>query len=549
MLRVLCVCCVCGCLGAQTLSLEFLKNKPAGIARDFYIWMFLKEESTTTQEAKVAYKLVTYKSATIQEAMRAKKALSLGVPNLCSLLSFKELALKDASCIALGLSVSKIFSNAKDQSQHALLQLMQGKLAKDYPKLNTSIGILLQHDILKALFKSSVSTLVFIYNALPYKQRLQLLDHHISPEWLESFINQNDPKLNQIIQRIVMDARFLRFKKSLAKAHITNSDDKTFFVLGINALVQHKEERALDYFKRTAYLATNPFLKDKALFWQYLVSQDSALLESLSQSDNPNLFSLYANFKLHKTPVYQLVTTLQARHKKPPFDISDPFAWQIFKDKTLAMPEGPARNQRLESLKTPQTLPHLAYFLGRYNPKQHYFLAPYEHIITWGSLQERALAYAIARQESLLLPALISRSYALGLMQIMPFNVPNFAQKMGVGPTKLTDMFNPKIALPFGNYYLNYLKAEFKHPLFVAYCYNAGPGFFRRLLNQRHFFEPGKFEPWLSMELIPYEETRIYGQKVMANYIIYQRIFAPHAKPLDLNAFFQDTLQHKDNHD
>ncbi|WP_235852473.1 hypothetical protein [Helicobacter vulpis] len=369
MFRLLCLCCACCLLGGKPLNLDFLKNKPPGIARDFYIWMFLKQESTTTSEAKAAYNLVTYKSVAIQEAMRAKKALGLGITNLCSTLPLQELALKDARCIALGLSVSKIFASAQDRLHRTLLELMQGKLAKDYPKLDTSIGILLHHDILKALFESSVSTLVFIYNALPYKQRLQLLDHHINPEWLESFINKNDPKLNQIIQRIVMDARFLHFKESLAKAHITNTDDKTFFILGINAVLQNKEDRALDYFKRAAYLANTPFLKDKALFWQYLISQDPAILESLSQSDNPNLFSLYANFSLHKTPTYQLITTLHARHKKPPFDITDPFAWQIFRDKTLAMPQGPARDQRLESLKTPQTLPHLAYFLGAITQK------------------------------------------------------------------------------------------------------------------------------------------------------------------------------------
>ncbi|WP_233710525.1 lytic transglycosylase domain-containing protein [Helicobacter salomonis] len=543
MLRLLCFSLLLCLLGAEPLTLDFLKSKPAGIARDFYIWMFLKEADTTTQEAKSAYQLVTYKSAAIQEAMRAKNALGMGITNLCTSLSLQELVLKDSQCIALGLTLSKVFASAKRASERPLLQRMQNQLLKDYPKLSASIGILLHHDIPQALFASSVTTLVYLYNALPYKQRLQLLDHSIEPKLLESFINQNNPKLNQIIQRIIVDARFLHFKKSLAKANITNTDDKTFFLLGINALVEKQEDRALDYFKRTAYQASTPFLKDKALFWQYLITQDRAILESLSESNNPNLFSLYANFNLHKTPPYQLVTTLQARHKKPPFDITDPFAWQLFRDQTLALKDENVRAKRLESLKTPQTLPHLAYFLSRYNKQKHYFLAPYEHIITWSSLPEKALAYAIARQESLLLPALISRSYALGLMQIMPFNVPHFAQQMGVGPTKLTDMFNPKIALPFGNYYLNYLKAEFEHPLFVAYSYNAGPGFFKRLLTQRHFFRPGKFEPWLSMELVPYEETRIYGQKVMANYIIYQRIFAPHAKPMDINAFFNDTLK------
>ncbi|WP_199765101.1 lytic transglycosylase domain-containing protein [Helicobacter felis] len=542
-MRLLCLLGLVCALGAQEINLAFLKSKPPGIARDFYIWLFLKDPKTTTQDAKAVYPLVRYNNTAIQEAMRAKKALPLGPTDLCTHLPLKELALRDASCIALGLKITRIFEAAKHHSKRALLETMRAKLTKEHAKLSTSIGILLSHDLPKALFSTTASTLAFIYKALPYEQRLQLLDHHIHPELLEKSLNQNNSTLNQIIQRIIYDSRFLHFKKSLARANIVNSDDKTFFALGLNAVMHKKYEKALDYFKRAAYQASSVFLRDKALFWQYLVSQDKATLETLSQSPDPNLFSLYARLSLKKKLDYKLVTSLPISHQTPPFDITDPFAWQIFRDKTLALKNKDKLRQRLESLKTPATLPHLAYFLSRSHSNQYYFLTPYENIISWSSLQERSLAYAIARQESLLLPALISRSYALGLMQIMPFNVDHFAQQMGVGPTKLTDMFNPKIALPFGNHYLNFLKQEFKHPLFVAYCYNAGPGFFRRLLYERHFFRRGHLEPWLSMERIPYEETRLYGQKVMANYILYQWILGSKTQPFDIDSFFNATLQ------
>ena len=70
------------------------------------------------------------------------------------------------------------------------------------------------------------------------------------------------------------------------------------------------------------------------------------------------------------------------------------------------------------------------------------------------------------------------------------------------------------------------LEREFKNPLFVAYAYNGGPGFLRRTLAQKKLFiKKRKYEPWLSMELIPYEESRMYGLKVLANYIVYQELF------------------------
>ncbi|WP_120955937.1 lytic transglycosylase domain-containing protein [Helicobacter mehlei] len=538
-----------GTLLAQEITLDFLKSKPKGIARDFYIWMFLQEKSTTAEEAQEAYTLVNSKSARIQAAMIQKKALTTTRGNVCHRLSLKELALENSKCIATGLTISRIFNHAKNFSDRELLSFLQQKIASTNPKLYTFMDILLSQDMLKEFVKTGVATLATIYNALTYKQRLQLLDHAIDPKTLVYLVNQNDPVFNDILRRIVRDARFLHFKKSLARARITHSDSKTFFILGLNAAMHDGLSLALEYFKRSAQEADSSFLKNRALFWQYLVSHNKTYLHTLSQSTSPDLFSIYANLNLGTTPKYKIVSTLEGiTHKNPNFDIEDPFEWQILRDKILAIQDKNAFLKALEPLKTTQTTPHLAYFLDRYyNRQRNYFLAPYEGVISWKSVPEKALAYAVARQESLLLPALVSRSYALGLMQIMPFNVAPFARQIGAGPTKLTDMFNPKIALVFGNYYLNYLKEEFKHPLFVAYSYNGGPKFFRHLLKERHFFtRQRKFEPWLSMELIPYSETRLYGQKVMANYIIYQKLFAreqgePHH--FDINAFFDATLK------
>ncbi|WP_104759440.1 lytic transglycosylase domain-containing protein [Helicobacter bizzozeronii] len=534
---------------AQEITLDFLKSKPKGIARDFYIWMFLQEKSTTAEEAQEAYRLVNSKSARIQAAMVAKKAIPTQPGNVCYGLSLKELSLQNNKCIATGLTISRILKHTHNQTDRELLLFMQEKIAQTHPKLHAIMKVLLSLDKTQEVLKANASTLSSIYNALSYRQRLNLLDHAINPKTLAHLADQNDSAFNDILRRIVRDARFSHFKKSLARARITHSDSKTFFILGLNAAMHDERSLALEYFKRSEQEADGSFLKNRALFWQYLVSHNKTYLHTLSQSTSPDLFSIYANLNLGTTPKYKIVSALEGiRHKQPNFDIKDPFEWQILRDKILAIQDKNAFLKALEPLKTTQTTPHLAYFLDRYyNKQRHYFLAPYEGIISWKSVPEKALAYAVARQESLLLPALISRSYALGLMQIMPFNVAPFARQIGTGPTKLTDMFNPKIALVFGNYYLNYLKEEFKHPLFVAYSYNGGPKFFRHLLKERHFFtRQRKFEPWLSMELIPYSETRLYGQKVMANYIIYQKLFAskqgePHH--FDINAFFDATLK------
>ncbi len=77
------------------------------------------------------------------------------------------------------------------------------------------------------------------------------------------------------------------------------------------------------------------------------------------------------------------------------------------------------------------------------------------------------------------------------------------------------------MAIKYADTHLNYLQRFLYHPLFVAYAYNGGIGFTKRSLKSGHLFGSGKYEPYLSMELIDYSESREYGKKVLANYVIY----------------------------
>ncbi|WP_053941942.1 lytic transglycosylase domain-containing protein [Helicobacter ailurogastricus] len=549
MLKAVLAFIVCTCLNAQDITLSYLKSKPKGIPRDFFIWLFLQKPSTTPKQAKVAYDLAAHKTPKLQELAQAKGALNLSL-HPCQGLSLEALDSKDGVCVAVALPPAKIFKQAQEPANAPLLRALQPKL-KNYPKLYYALQIALNPTDQSILIKAGASTLASLYNGLSYEQKQQLLDKPLDPEILARLANENNPAFNDILRRIILDSRFAEFKKALNHASITNSDSKTFFLLGINALLYGQEIIAFTYFDRAEKQADKAFMHDKAVFWKYLLSQNSAYLDILSQSTNPNLFSLYANLARKSTPKYNIITSLGLlSHRPANFDIKDPFVWQTLKAKILSITDKRAFLRALKPLKTEQSMAHLAYFLERYyNDGRHYFLTPYAKKAHFKSLEEKAMAYAIARQESLLLPALVSRSYALGLMQIMPFNVAPFAKHLGLNKVQFTDMFDPHLSLIFGNYYLNTLKEEFKNPLFVAYCYNGGPNFFRKLLKERHFFTKGKFEPWLSMERIPYEETRLYGQKVLANYIIYQSIFKHHTHKIhfDIQGFFNTIL--KDNHD
>jgi soluble lytic murein transglycosylase len=73
---------------------------------------------------------------------------------------------------------------------------------------------------------------------------------------------------------------------------------------------------------------------------------------------------------------------------------------------------------------------------------------------------------------------------------------------------------------------MDYLNKWLYHPLFVAYAYNGGIGFTRKTIRKKHLFKKGKYEPYLSMELIDYEESKEYGKKVLTNYVIYLNLLS-----------------------
>ena len=79
-----------------------------------------------------------------------------------------------------------------------------------------------------------------------------------------------------------------------------------------------------------------------------------------------------------------------------------------------------------------------------------------------------------------------------------------------------------------------------KHPLLIAYAYNGGIGFTRKMLKNGLFSKNSKhkeYEPFISMELLPYDETRKYGKKVLANYYVYKN-HIDKKNPVKITALF-----------
>ncbi|ANV98441.1 hypothetical protein BBW65_06365 [Helicobacter enhydrae] len=532
------LCCIS--LGATEITLDFLQKQPKGFARDFYILRFLDQQNTTAQEALQAYDLVYKKNAKIEKSMNQKGYVHTLPRDLaCKNLSIEELVKQDDQCITYGLKLSSVSSITQAQAQE-----MIKKLQSSNPLLAKEVEILRSNAILDSILQNKNAQIFGeIFYGLNLKERIKTFNHRIDPQALGTLSQQDAPIFNKMLQYILLSQQFHHFQKSILEAQINTQDAGLLLLLGISHAKNKQPKIAQQYLAQALTYAKYQAQKDKVLFWQYQLTHDQSFLNQLAKSPDANLYSIYANQTLQTKPSYNLISKIDGlTQENINFNISNPFEWQNLKDSLIKIQTKEEFKKTLDQrLAFTMTEPHYAYLLNRIKQyKGNYFLMPYSNALTWENNHQKALTYAIAKQESNFLPALVSSSYALGMMQIMPFNVAPFAKTMGKKNITLDDMFKPHIALEFGRYYLKELEEEFKHPLFVAYAYNGGPGFWRRTLAKKELFVKNRaYEPWLSLELIPYEESKNYGQIVLANYIIYQQLLG---KSINVEKFLQQTL-------
>ncbi|MFZ5718265.1 MAG: lytic transglycosylase domain-containing protein [Pseudomonadota bacterium] len=146
-----------------------------------------------------------------------------------------------------------------------------------------------------------------------------------------------------------------------------------------------------------------------------------------------------------------------------------------------------------------------------------------------GFTVDKALVYAIVRQESRFNPRAVSHAGARGLMQVMPASATHVTgDRRYVRKPRL--LHNPAVNLRVGQDYLGYLMDRGVGPdlLKVVAAYNAGPGAVLSTVQK-----VGDHDPLLMIESLPALETRNYVEKVVAAYWSYKRIFGEEPRTLD----------------
>jgi len=292
-----------------------------------------------------------------------------------------------------------------------------------------------------------------------------------------------------------------------------------YFATGLNLLQKNKNKLAASYFDAAKKNYIKRYEQDKALFWLYLSTKNIAYLKKLYKSYHPNIYTLIAADTVKGR--YPKTITQQIRRKSiAGFDIKNPISWVKIKEKMKHYSD--IRIGRQANKYASQETIGIYTFLKAKASKhtKAYFPMPYREVMKKLPLKRQALIYAIARQESRFVTASVSPSFALGMMQFMPFLIKDIAKRKKQN-IDLDDIFDPYKSIEYANFHLKYLEKYLKHPLFIAYAYNGGIGFTRKYLRNSQHFRNGKYEPYMSMEMMKNIESREYGKKVLSNYVIY----------------------------
>ena len=126
---------------------------------------------------------------------------------------------------------------------------------------------------------------------------------------------------------------------------------------------------------------------------------------------------------------------------------------------------------------------------------------PYQEIVCRSGL-EPALVYAIMKAESNFNENAVSKSGAVGLMQLMPSTAEFICRKQGLvfhGEKLFDGAYNVMI----GCMYMTYLLDRFSNERTAICAYNAGEGTVSDWLQNPQYSSDG-----LTLHTIPYTETR-----------------------------------------
>jgi len=181
--------------------------------------------------------------------------------------------------------------------------------------------------------------------------------------------------------------------------------------------------------------------------------------------------------------------------------------------------------------------------ISRYTSRKDYELArqdlflffpqPYKELIEKyaGEAELGAeILYGLIRTESYFESDVVSRSGAVGLVQLMAPTAEEMAGRIARsgGPDYRVSEINlkdPETSIHIGSYYMRYLIGQMGNPMLALLAYNGGMGRVRRWLAADSQRAVGGLPHDLFLESVEFSETREYGRRVLSAASVYGYLY------------------------
>ena len=493
------------------ITLQEINQKPASRAKNFLIWQYFKQDITSAQ-ADSAYKQILGKNSKLNRAYLKKSDNRELQYKLDCKKRVDLLKIEDQECFDFAINSYKTL-NMSNEERVKISRRVRDKWRLELLKIQS------EEPTQKAYEKYDADTIIRMFITSGSRYRKSNLNIFFNKEFIDKLSESS--KIFQFLKIVIRDESLDKIHKSILHLDANKISANSNFLLALHVLKYHKKEKALEYLRVSYEKSTKSFQKDKSLFWMYQVSKNKKYLNRLLLSMDINIYTLYAHEILDES-VVNFFTSVVMKNELSSKSIEDPFSWnEILKEISLV-----PKDKLFELSKSYQQknmVPVQSFVLEKaYGFNMHGYIMPYEEYLSDLSIDEKALVYSIMRQESNYIPAALSRSYALGLMQLMPFLVDDIAKK-AKETIVYQDMFSPKKNIEYSLKHLEWMRRSLSHPLYMAYAYNGGLGFLKKHLKTGAFRD-GEYEPFLSMELMANSQSREYAKRVVANYVMYKQI-------------------------
>ncbi len=495
---------------AKSYTFDELKALPHSYAKDYYISRYLSN-ATEDELQKLRWHITNF-SGNIKK--KYEKLSKTTLEDICGV----EFATMDHECQKMNLTAKNIRALSFESAAK-----LKESFRYDENLYRFIIGVREKNPA--AYFVKTANTDGYFRYAKNLPNDEEFLGFSLPSSFAFKLVK--DARFDSFLNTLMVAKERRKFAERFLTFEPSRFSTKSAFWLGVLAVTKEKRAVANKFFRHAAK-SSSVFERDNALFWAYLTSGKRDDLKAVAKSENPNIYAIYAREKLGDKRKFNIVHFTSTKKKKNDgFVVGDPFSL-VRAQAAFSRADVEGKRAILARFDTRETIGEYSYFAERLGGGKFYFSTPYIELLNGKNVERKALIYALMRQESRFATGAVSPSYALGAMQFMPFLSRDMGKQLGLKDFDEDDVTKPEISLKFANAHLDYLEKFLFNPVLIAYAYNGGIGFTKRMLLSGDLFSPSafggrltRFEPFLSMELVPYEESRTYAKKVLANYVIY----------------------------